>query len=464
MQRKGLYFKEVFKRNSMSEAWLLALSGAMKGDVVPLEHERLTIGRSSDNDLLLSEPTVSRLHATIQPTDRGWTLKDANSKAGTYVNGFRTADAMLHHGDLLDIGPHRFRFEISDNGLPRGRQTRHAQTFYEKAMQLASAGQMEEALIHYEKCVVLDPGRVGFRLELGKAYEKSGTWLKAKACFQKALTLDEKSADAKEALSRIEERIRIYAKQSSLLFGKQERPDLGEWVTLRSDHFEIRFHIGHEQTRERQIYRALERAYERVGEHLNDYPDRTQVEILATRQEAEGLAEKEGIPLEPWMAGFYDGKVLRILITDETLPDPHFPLISIVHEYTHLVCDRLTRGRCPAWLSEGLALYESQNLPDAARERLREALSTDALLPFQLLENNFAALRYDELINLAYAQSFSVTEFLVTKHGWAGMRAFLGALNESECTEQALGRLGWTYGGLEKAWKAPLARADMPQM
>lgn len=451
----------------MSEAWLLALSGAMKGDVVPLEHERLTIGRSSDNDLLLSEPTVSRLHATIQPTDRGWTLTDTDSKAGTYLNGFRATDAVLHHGDLIDIGPHRFQFEISDDGRPPGRQTRHAQTLYQQAVRLAGAGQLAEALPYYEKCIVLDSSNITFRLELGQAHEKSGAWLKAKACFQKALALDTESGEAKDALSRIDERLKIYEKQGSLLFGKQgltgPARDPGEWVTLSSKHFEICFHIGHEQTREREIYRALERAYERVGEHLNDYPDRTQVEILATRQEAEGLAEKEGISLEPWMAGFYDGKVLRILITDETLPDPHFPLISIVHEYTHLICDRLTRGRCPAWLSEGLALYESQNLPDAARERLRKAISTDALLPFELLENNFAALRYDELINLAYAQSFSVTEFLVTKHGWASMRAFLGALNESECTEQALGRLGWTYGGLEQAWKAPLAPADMPQ-
>jgi len=445
----------------MIDAWLLALSGETKGDVVPLENHGLRIGRNPDNDLVLSDLTVSRVHATIEAAGGLWQLKDANSAAGTYVNGFLARTNVLRDCDVVEIGPHRFRFEVSGKG--QGRQIRLAQNMYKKATRLAATGHLAGAVLHYEKCVVLDPANRTFRLALGKAYETTGTWLRAKECFREALVLDEDCTDAKESISRINERIRIYEKQGSLVFGKQGQmdpaKDPGEWVTLASEHFEIRFHIAHEQTREREIYRALERAHRRVGGHFDYYPDRTQVEILASREEAHALAKREGIALEPWMAGFYDGKVLRILITDETLPDPHFPLISVVHEYTHLVCDRLTGGRCPAWLSEGLALYESQNLPEAARERLQKAIAADALIPFELLENNFAALRYDDLINLAYAQAFSVTEFLAQKYGWEGMQRLFQAIKTSERVVGALAGLDWTYERLEAEWLRTLSNA-----
>lgn len=70
----------------------------------------LSIGRKSTCDWRLDDPTVSRLHAELG-YDRGdWTITDHGSRAGTFLNEHRLAStSLLDHGDILDIGPWRFR-------------------------------------------------------------------------------------------------------------------------------------------------------------------------------------------------------------------------------------------------------------------------------------------------------------------------------------------------------------------
>ena len=75
--------------------------------------ERLTIGRGSENDLVLTSKKVSREHAEIR-FDRGrWVVEDRGSFNGTFLNGTRLplgAPAPLHHADRLGIGPETILF------------------------------------------------------------------------------------------------------------------------------------------------------------------------------------------------------------------------------------------------------------------------------------------------------------------------------------------------------------------
>ena len=50
---------------------------------------RITLGRTSNNDIEIDSPSVSRFHAWFQrdePSD-GWAIVDAGSKNGTHVSG-----------------------------------------------------------------------------------------------------------------------------------------------------------------------------------------------------------------------------------------------------------------------------------------------------------------------------------------------------------------------------------------
>ncbi|MBI3891221.1 MAG: FHA domain-containing protein [Candidatus Wallbacteria bacterium] len=63
-----------------------------------------TIGRSSDNHLVLPGSHVSRNHATIERTVKGFILTDLSSKNGTFVNNKTVKSTVLSVGDKVKIG------------------------------------------------------------------------------------------------------------------------------------------------------------------------------------------------------------------------------------------------------------------------------------------------------------------------------------------------------------------------
>jgi hypothetical protein len=61
---------------------------------------RVSLGFSDDCDIHLDDPSVSRCHAYLAWTEHGTYLEDANSTAGTAVNG-----ELLEPGKAIQISP-----------------------------------------------------------------------------------------------------------------------------------------------------------------------------------------------------------------------------------------------------------------------------------------------------------------------------------------------------------------------
>ncbi len=77
----------------------------------PLFKDRLTIGRTANNDIQLNARYISRRHAVIA-TDKGQTrLIDWGSKNGIFVNDKRVSEKFLTSGDIVKIGETEFRYE-----------------------------------------------------------------------------------------------------------------------------------------------------------------------------------------------------------------------------------------------------------------------------------------------------------------------------------------------------------------
>ncbi len=93
-----------------STAMVVVKRGPNAGSKFVLEHEVTRAGRHPDSDIFLDDITVSRRHAEIiRGTDR-YTVRDAGSLNGTYLNRERIEDAPLSNGDELQIGKFRLVF------------------------------------------------------------------------------------------------------------------------------------------------------------------------------------------------------------------------------------------------------------------------------------------------------------------------------------------------------------------
>jgi adenylate cyclase len=69
-----------------------------------LAGDRVRIGRGSDNDIVLSDVSVSRYHAEIRRESGRWLILDLKSTNGIELNRAPVEKAPLQHGDLLAIG------------------------------------------------------------------------------------------------------------------------------------------------------------------------------------------------------------------------------------------------------------------------------------------------------------------------------------------------------------------------
>jgi adenylate cyclase len=85
----------------------------------PLLRDDTTIGRSDDNDIVLSGSTVSRKHARIEKTNEGYLLTDLGSRNGTEVNEKPAQSIFLKHQDEIKIGPNRLTF-VAEEETPQG--------------------------------------------------------------------------------------------------------------------------------------------------------------------------------------------------------------------------------------------------------------------------------------------------------------------------------------------------------
>lgn len=109
---------------------ILSLDGTVMKEV-PLDKERLTIGRRSSNDLQIDNLAVSGEHALIVTILNDSFLEDLGSTNGTLVNGVPIKKHILQHNDVIEIGKYKLKY-IADH-VATGAHAAQAQEF-EKTM------------------------------------------------------------------------------------------------------------------------------------------------------------------------------------------------------------------------------------------------------------------------------------------------------------------------------------------
>jgi pSer/pThr/pTyr-binding forkhead associated (FHA) protein len=90
---------------------LVGIDGALAGQRVAIPPTGLTIGRETDNMLIIPDPSVSRHHARIVFENGALVVYDLNSTNGVFVNEQRISKQSLRAGDIVRFGTARFRIE-----------------------------------------------------------------------------------------------------------------------------------------------------------------------------------------------------------------------------------------------------------------------------------------------------------------------------------------------------------------
>lgn len=64
----------------------------------------ITVGRSSDCNIVKNDPTVSRRHAKVTWVNGVYQIEDLGSANGTFVNGYRKTIAQISERDRITLG------------------------------------------------------------------------------------------------------------------------------------------------------------------------------------------------------------------------------------------------------------------------------------------------------------------------------------------------------------------------
>jgi len=94
-------------------SWTDPLTGESFDREVPLP---ATLGRGTDNTLVLTSERVSRKHASLMVDNTAIVLVDSSTN-GTFLNGERAPRAAVKPGDVIEVGP--LAFTVLDDPAPQ---------------------------------------------------------------------------------------------------------------------------------------------------------------------------------------------------------------------------------------------------------------------------------------------------------------------------------------------------------
>jgi len=90
-------------------------------DTRRLDKHIITIGRNTDNDLVITDPLISKYHAVIESigSNEGQiVIRDLQSSNSTFVNNMKITEAYLNIGDEVIIGKHVIRLQYGKDKEP----------------------------------------------------------------------------------------------------------------------------------------------------------------------------------------------------------------------------------------------------------------------------------------------------------------------------------------------------------
>ncbi len=292
-------------------------------------------------------------------------------------------------------------------------------------------GDAAQALSFLEEAQRAAPESPAFRLTLAQIYLERDDADRALAHLQALLAVEPGHAEAQRLLAKLM---------------REREAEAGLWQD-ESRHFIVRYRSREADLR-RGILDGLEKAYDRVGSDL-DVPLAEKIAVILYPEPV----FREVTRVHPWTQALFDGKI-RIPVPPERAQGLDRVL---AHELTHALIHRLSRGRAPLWLHEGLAQQLEGGGEESRRLALRE-LSRSDLTDLDALDSLIRSSEEDR-VRRGYLLAWSGVRFLLERHGMGGVRELLARLGRGEAWENAFqAAYGEPFREFSREWAAVLAR------
>ena len=234
--------------------------------------------------------------------------------------------------------------------------------------------------------------------------------------------------------------------------------------TTPKGYFEIFIEPGRDRLLLPYAFEVLDQAYEQIGAELEHKPPTPiRVEIYpttATLAKVSSLTEDE-IKTSGTIALC---KYNRLMITSpKALLRGYTWADTLAHEYVHYVINHKTQAQVPIWMHEGMAKFlerrwrgpQQQMLPPSSEHLLRQRLERGKLITFEQMHPSMAKLPSQEDAAVAFAQVYTVMEYLHARLGPGGLARVLDQINQGKDARAAYAAaLGTTFAEFEPAWIA----------
>ncbi|MBI5345228.1 MAG: tetratricopeptide repeat protein [Deltaproteobacteria bacterium] len=271
-------------------------------------------------------------------------------------------------------------------------------------------------------------------VRLGNAADKGGDADEAAGYYTRALALDPADERLKAAVSALQAGRRGEA-------GMEKR---------EAEHFRVRFEGGENSVAGHLIALLLEEAYVKVGADMGYYPDDKVEAVLYSKEQFRDVTSAAS-----WAGAVYDG---RIKIPAGGITERTDLLERVIfHEYSHAVVRRLSGGRAPVWLDEGIAQYE-EGKDDMRYGGVLKGLVASGKISLRGLEASFMGFDKDKA-ETAYLASLSAVRYLIREFGMGQVRRVLDAIGRGRTVDSAFSEVIYlSYEDFERSWTASLGK------
>jgi len=89
---------------------LVVLSGPERGSEHVISSDVIRVGKAGENDLVVTDDTVSRVHFEIVRDAKGYLLRDLKSTNGTFLDGAEIKEAYIRAGSVISAGAAELKF------------------------------------------------------------------------------------------------------------------------------------------------------------------------------------------------------------------------------------------------------------------------------------------------------------------------------------------------------------------